>query len=363
MSIRKTILAAAVSGMIGMGIAGQAGASIYALSHLKVEDLSIGITDDLGNGVIPGTFNFSMTNTASLNGADAIDTSSCSGSLNPVGGNCTPTFPGGSGANTVLGGTTDIATGVGAGPNVVNAPGSGPLRTEDNYSFLGPGLGSYGNADSVIYDSQLVGDTRTSTENIAEAELQNTGVASGGSTIQSVTAITFDFTILPGTSGNLVLSFTADPDLWAHIGTPPPIGASAATAQADLTVRFSLNQDTLGNGEIVWRPQGTGANDCAVNFSGAVCNETADTQDLNVTTAVSTLPNSDDQHSYDVGNNQTAFGITISGIEAGNWSLTLFEQKQANVTLVVVPEPNILALLGMSIFGLGFLRLLGRKRS
>jgi hypothetical protein len=370
MSIKRTILAATVSGVIGMGIAGPASASIYALSHMKMEGLNIGITDNLGTGLVPGTFNFSMTNTASLNGAPAIDTSSCNGTLTPpIGGSCNPTFPGGSGANTVLGGATDIASGTGAGPNVVNAPGSTLLRAEDNYTFLGPGNGTYGNGDSVIEDAQLTGDTRTVTENTAEAELQGApGDASGGSTIQSTTAITWDFTILPGTSGNVVLSFNADPDLLARIATPPPNDPLTATAQADVTVRFNLTQDldgagNPGTGEIIWSPQGTpGVNDCGVLFSAAVCNETNDTQSLNVTASVAALPNSQDDHSFEQANTPTAFGITISGIEAGQWALNLFENKKVNVTLSV-PEPGMLGLLGMSLFGLGFARLRGRKRS
>lgn len=367
MSIKKTVLAAAVSGVMAIGIAGPAAASIYALSHYKLEDLGITITDDLGNLVPITNFNFSLTNTASLNGAAAIDVSACSGTLSPtVGGNCNPTFPGGSGASTVLGGATDIATSSSAGPNVVNAPGSSVLRAEDTYSFLGPGLGEYGNGDSVIYDAELVGDGSTSGENIAEAELQTGTDASGGSTIQSVTALTFDFSILPGTSGELVLSFMGDPDLLAAISTPPPPDAAAATAQADLTVRFELTQNTLGTGDVIWQPQGTAANDCfVIGGSLATCTETADTQDLNNTVSTATLPVSSDAYSYDVANMLTAFGINVTGIEAGNWTLTLFEQKQANVTLTraAVPEPSILALLGMGISGLGFLRFRGKKRS
>lgn len=366
MSIKKSILAAAVCGLIGAGIAGQAAASIYALAHLKMDNLIITITDDTGVLVPVNSFNFSMTNTAELNSANAIDTNACAGTLAPIGGTCNPTFPGGSGANTVLGGATDIATGPGAGTNVVNAPASSILRAEDTYSFLGPGLGEYANADSVINDAALVGDAVTSTENIAEAELQGGASASGGSTIQSVTSITFDFTILPGTSGDLVLTFDADPDLMASISTPPPGDASAAGAQADVTWRFNLSQDTLGSGEVLWSPQGSAANDCVV-FGGslATCTETNDTQDLNATASVGTLPNSLDTHSYDVGDIQTAFGITINGLEAGDWSLTLFEQKQVNVFLerVDIPEPSTLLLLGASFFGLGLLRSRSRKRS
>ncbi len=358
MKIRTSTLAVAVSAAIGIGMAGQANANIYALSHLKVEELSIIALDQDGSIVVPDTFNFSITNTASLGAADEINTSNCNGNFAAGTGNC---GSGGSGGNTVLGGSTDISTSSSAGPNLTEIPDGTRAGGEDDYSFVGPlNSGDYGTADSVINDAQLVGDAFTDTENIAEVELNSLDSASGGSTIQSNTQLEWTFD-LPDQSV-LQISFMADPDLLAEISTPQPDDPTDATAQADLTVRFNLTQDTGGTGEIQWRPQGTTAiNDCSVSGgSAANCTEDNDTQDLNVTASVATIPFSSDPHSYDVGDNLTLFGATITGIEAGTWSLTLFEQKQANVTLATgIPEPGTMLLLGAGLAGIG---IAGRRR-
>lgn len=374
MNIKKKLSAVAISAVLGMVAAGQASASTYALSHIQVDELNIDFTSNSGPGgdyeILPtfpslvNNFNFDLANSASLNFNPDVTASGCSGSLTggAPSGSCNPTFPGGSGGNTVLGGTTDTATGAGAGPNVVNAPGSTLIRAEDNYTFIGPGNSDYGNSDSVIYDAALVGDAFTHVENIAEANIQSQLQAAGQSSIQSVSNITFDFTVLEGTLGGVNLSFLADPDLRALVDENPPPELGSATAQADLTWRFELVQDTGGNGSVSWRPQGTALNDCLAS-AGITCNEDDDGEDLNVTVAASTVPFSEELHSWEQADVFSMFGLTVTGLTAGDWSLTLFESKNANVTQTPIPEPSILGLLGMSLFGLGFFRSRAKKRS
>lgn len=344
MNTKKTTLAAAITSVIALGASGQAAASVYGNSHLFIDNLSLLVIDTGGVVQPAATFNFNLTNVAGLNGASVSKISSCAGTVaTPTTGTC---GGGGSPGTTVLGGSTDIATSASAGPNMVEIP-AGSRLGEDDYTFIGPGALEYGTADSVIYDAQLVNDATTSVESIAEVELQSGTDATGNSTIQSVTQFTFTFD-LP-TTASVTLAFEADPDLMALIATPPEY--DAATAQADVTARFTMTNNT-GAGFVQWSPQGTAANDCIAAGITGVCLETADTQDLNNTVSTATN-NTSDSASFEQANVLTAFGMTAAGLAPGQWTFTLFSNTTANVA-AEVPEPGTLLLLGAGLAGLGF---------
>ena len=322
---KMKVLATAIGAMGAMSVAGPASAFVYGLSHLEIVNLAISTT----GVVLTATpqFTFNMTNTATF-GGNTINSASCSSLL----ANCSAISP-------VL------------NPLVANAPGNTLIRAEDNYAFVGPnGINSYATSDSVLTNAELVQGVPTNTNQIAESELNSNGVAQANVEIQSNTTLTWQLTLLvPAT---LTLEFSADPDMKVEINDIPGV----YSAQANMAASFSLNKND-GSASVTWSPQGTAANDCTASGGTLACSELNDSEDLNRNIGTGTNP-SLITHSFEGGIVATAFGIRITGLDAGTYSITLSALTSNN--LVRVPEPGTIALLGAALAGLGFA---GRRKS
>lgn len=346
MNLNKSIIAASLSVAGLMSISLPAVADIFGGSSLEIDRLRIGFTNaagaDASANVTVNSFNFGSTNTAVLNGAGVITTASCS--------------------NTVACGAAPVLDAAAA-----NAPGSSFNRSNNetggspdgSLRWFGIGAGTnWSNSDSVIYTSEITssGANPTKTAQIAEAKITSVASAQANSELTSNTSLTFVFNLGPNAT-NFSLSFLADPDMQARILNDLGI------AQSTMAVSVNLSKDgVLGTG-LLWTPDGTVADNC-LDGGGVLCGESSDTQNLNVSLSTSTN-NTAANHSFDPNANpllfgKTLFGINASGLTAGTWTLSLRGFVSTNLTRQAVPEPGVLALLGIALAGMG---IAGRRRT
>jgi len=332
MKIKRSRVAAAITAAVALGSAGQALASVYAGAYTFVSDLNLQVYNETTfdtTGITLGDFTFTANSNADLNGSTDIQNATCS----TIGTACTGPAP-------VL-------------QSAANGGGGTATRSGGDFSLFGPGSDTYANSGAEIGDAELVTGSPTDARQIAEAEIQGSGFGTGGTTVSSQTAFKFDFSVTdPDGPGALTLSFNADPYLRVFVDTLNLVGA---LAQASISATFSLvNADESVN--VSWTPSGgstTGFSSCEGVGS---CTENADGADL---TRTLTLPAGNPQDlAYSLASGLNAFGISISGIPTGSYSvgLTLTSFVRAEQT---VPEPGMLSLLGIGLLGLGTSR---RKR-
>jgi hypothetical protein len=270
------------------------------------------------------SFNFNTTNTAFLNDIGGATSASCSGT--PASNSCN-------------------SSGVGPALDapVYNAPGSAPLQGNNTFDKFGPGTDQYSHADSVIYTAELVNlGSPTNTEQLAQSEIQTASSANSNATLSSGTQLEMVIIITGGTI-TLDLDFLAYSYLESDVNLLNGVGIS----QSDVNVQFQLSSSDGGDTLIFWNPQGSAANNC-LSGGSEVCTETADGGDLN--NQVNAGGSLDNETVFFAGGDE-AFGITVEGLTAGKYTLTLSGVTKTNLSRSV-PVPGTLMLLGLGLLGM-----------
>ncbi len=322
--MNKVLMATTVSAAL---LAGSqiANAGVYGVSYLDIDDLEIVLTETglPGANVSIPSFNFNTTNTAFLNDIGGATSASCSGT--PASNSCN-------------------SSGVGPALDapVYNAPGSAPLQGENNFSNFGPGTDQYSHADSVINTAELVNlGVLTDTTQVAQSEIQTADSANSNATLSSGTELVISI-ILTGGSVTLDLSFLAE----AYVESDVNLASGTGLSASDVNVQFNLSSADDGGVLVLWTPQGTAQSDCAA-IGGPICTEDADGGDLN--RGVNAGGDSDNE-TYSTGAAAAAFGITVTGLTAGEYTLTLSGVTKTNLSRV--PVPGTLMLLGLGLLGM-----------
>ncbi|WP_040662138.1 EDSAP-1 family PEP-CTERM protein [Nitrococcus mobilis] len=330
---KQSVLAAAVGGLTAVGFVGSAQAGALGTSVLRLTDLTI--SD--GVGVLDAS------DFTALSGNSTADTTA---SLASVAGSA------GSSANVGAIPAVGIGLGIacqgGCIPGIAPA-GSFPIKSS---AAVPPDPSAHFAASDQLQAGAPItgiGPAVAGAEASHGAYVSLTKVDTGSAEANNGLNVSFNFAM--GSGGSLIFAYDAEAYLEAFTNADAifPTNASAA-----YSLIFTIDDLDAGTNVVTWAPNG--GDDVGSRSAFGLMAET-DPFSLNDGVSRNAPFNGASFRGAALGMaNAGAFSATTVALEAGtNYQLAIRSSSEADASKVV-PEPSVLALLGVGILGLGFIR-------
>jgi len=306
-SIRRNLKVLAVAAALGAGLAGNAQAGVIAQSVLEITNLRF-LNPDASlvslSQVTPLIFSDSTDVTATLNGTSDV------GSIN---------------LNTF--GTLDLVQ------QCVGACGG---FGQNDYTHHAAQTVIVARGDTILSGAPISGTgqpTGADAKTLAEAQVAPTNVGSTQSNLGLLA--TFLFSV--AADQTVTIAFDADLYLIASLTADMQIGSNA---QASSSWSIDVTDATTGNPIFTWNPNGG---------AGGIVGGTENADPCNLSQTVSSqLPGITITRACDA-----SYSATSPTLVAGNfYQLNIRHTSEADAT--AVPEPSLIALLGIGLLGMGF---------
>jgi len=252
--------------------------------------------------------------------------------------NTSADFNGVGGSNNVGATAVDIPRTTSVyGPNSANyLPGGAFPGTTIG---VGAVNGNFAGSSASITGSVLAGGAAATLD--STVSITPSGDGSADSNLNLTSGFTFDL----ASSSTVNFAFNAEAFLRAYLSAAPGTLGPLSTSNASYNWDLKITKSGVGGNQVLWSPNG----DTTTGLSGTVGGvENLDPFTLNDATGAIF------EEDNFVGPQTGAFSMTTGLLTSGRYTLTITHKSVADATVQVIPEPEMLSLIGIALFGAAF---------